>query len=463
MIKNYIYIVLLCFIADNSFSQVGIGNINPQSILDISASSTANPTETDGLLIPRLEKFPDVNPGISQDGMIVFLSQTDGNDTKGFYFWDNDIPDWIPFGGEWLDGENALGQQLIYAKQADANGTRMVFTDDGRIGIGTDTPVERFEFKGPGDNDFQITSANTNPPNLIFYNTGGSLDAPNTLAANGEIGSVIFKTHDGDQITEVGGFRLYLDGAASDNSTPSRFVVNTTPIGSVSQQVRMSIREDGDLGLNKLEPDAILDVNPVNANTPKETDGILIPRLNALPNTNPGAAQHSMLIYLTQEDNNYNEGFLYWDNNASSWKQLLTENTTQIMLRTNPTTIGNVNTAFNFSQESFNNITGSSYNTSNRRLTLPRGVYEVESNIRPNNETSTLNYIMRLNNTNEGTTATLTSPNSNTSQGSIPQIAVFEITATTGYIDFNVVADGNNNSNFNNFGDSSYLKIKKIN
>jgi hypothetical protein len=88
MIKNYIYIVLLCFIADNSFSQVGIGNINPQSILDISASSTANPTETDGLLIPRLEKFPDVNPGISQDGMIVFLSQTDGNDTKGFYFWE---------------------------------------------------------------------------------------------------------------------------------------------------------------------------------------------------------------------------------------------------------------------------------------------------------------------------------------------------------------------------------------
>ena len=249
---KYLLQLIIIFLSVIGQAQVGIGNSNPKSTLDITATSEGNPSYNDGILIPRINKFPDINPTVEQTGLLVYLTQTDGNDAKGFYYWDNAVPDWIPFGGEWLDGENTNGDQLIYAKQADANGTRIVFTDDGKIGIGTDDPIERFEFRGPGDNDFQITSANPNPPNLIFYNTGGTLESPDVLAANGEIGSVIFKTHDGVDVEEVGGVRLYMDGVATENDTPSKFVVETVEAGTTLQVERLVIRNDGDVEISDL-------------------------------------------------------------------------------------------------------------------------------------------------------------------------------------------------------------------
>lgn len=249
---KYLLQLIIIFLSVIGQAQVGIGNSNPKSTLDITATSEVNPSYNDGILIPRINKFPDINPTVEQTGLLVYLTQTDGNDTKGFYYWDNAVPDWIPFGGEWLDGENTNGDQLIYAKQADANGTRIVFTDDGKIGIGTDDPIERFEFRGPGDNDFQITSANPNPPNLIFYNTGGTLESPDVLAANGEIGSVIFKTHDGVDVEEVGGVRLYMDGVATENDTPSKFVVETVEAGTKLQVERLVIRNDGNVEISDL-------------------------------------------------------------------------------------------------------------------------------------------------------------------------------------------------------------------
>ena len=140
-------------------------------------------------------------------------------------------------------------------------GTDMVITDDGRIGFGTSDPVERFEFRGPGDNDFQITSANTNPPNYILYNTGGTLETPGPLATDGEIGSFIVKTHDGNGIVETGGFRFFMDGVATPGSAPSRFVINTTPAGSTSQVERIVVRNTGNVGIGTDEPSERMDIN----------------------------------------------------------------------------------------------------------------------------------------------------------------------------------------------------------
>lgn len=263
MIRNYyllIFITLGTFL--NTNAQIGIGNTDPKSTLDISTSDIDNPLNTDGILIPRVNTFPTVDPTLDQNGMMVFLTKDIPGYFKGFHFWDHPNSRWVQIGAEeWKDGINASGDNLIFASQAKTNGTDVVITDDGRIGFGTSDPVERFEFKGPGDNDFQITSANTNPPNFIFYNTGGTLDTPTALAANGEIGSIIVKTHDGNTIRENGGFRFYMDGVATPGSTPSKFIINTTPDGSISQQERISVRSNGNVGLSEPDPTARLDVN----------------------------------------------------------------------------------------------------------------------------------------------------------------------------------------------------------
>lgn len=243
------------------FSQVGINNTSPKSLLDIKASSEGSPSNLDGILIPRVNAFPAINPGTDQNGMMVFLTTSIGEKDKGFYYWDSPNDKWVSIGAEeWKPGINEVGDKLIYATRAKLTGTEMVITDDGRIGFGTNNPVERFEFRGPGDNDFQITSANTNPPNFILYNTGGTLDIPGPLAANGEIGSFIVKTHDGTAIRENGGFRFFMDGVATTGSTPSRFVINTTPTGSVNQVERIIVRSTGNIGFGEANPTASLHI-----------------------------------------------------------------------------------------------------------------------------------------------------------------------------------------------------------
>src|SRR5690606_28991388 len=180
---------------------------------------------------------------------------------KGFYYWDAPNNRWVSIGAEeWTAGTNTTGDNLIYATRAKLTGTDVVITDDGRIGFGTSDPIERFEFKGPGDNDMQITSANTNPPNYILYNTGGTLENPTALAANGEIGALIVKTHDGTNIVETGGFRFYMDGVATPGSAPSKFVISTTPEGSTMFQERLSVRSTGNLGLSTPNPTATLHI-----------------------------------------------------------------------------------------------------------------------------------------------------------------------------------------------------------
>ncbi len=75
-------------------AQVGIGNINPKANLDIRASNLQNPKNTDGILIPRIDNFPNINPTAAQNGMLVFVTGN-GTPTKGFYYWNQSNTSWI--------------------------------------------------------------------------------------------------------------------------------------------------------------------------------------------------------------------------------------------------------------------------------------------------------------------------------------------------------------------------------
>ena len=68
-------------------AQVGIGTSEPKAQLDIVATSTADPASIDGILIPRIMKFPVVVPSEDQHGMLVFLTKSVSGIPEGFYFW----------------------------------------------------------------------------------------------------------------------------------------------------------------------------------------------------------------------------------------------------------------------------------------------------------------------------------------------------------------------------------------
>lgn len=89
-----IYLLLPFF----ALSQVGIGTISPNAQLDIQSSNQAVPSNTDGILIPKVDEFPATAPGANQDGMLLYVTGN-GSETKGFYYWNNTSGSWITIVG----------------------------------------------------------------------------------------------------------------------------------------------------------------------------------------------------------------------------------------------------------------------------------------------------------------------------------------------------------------------------
>lgn len=74
------------------------------------------------------------------------------------------------------------------------------------------------------------------------------------------------------------------------------------------------------VGIGTTTPNAQLDIKSSNQATPANNDGILIPKVDAFPSTNPTSLQDGMMVYLTTTAGSNQPGFYYWDNSTTSWK-----------------------------------------------------------------------------------------------------------------------------------------------
>jgi hypothetical protein len=98
--KKILLILVLISIAQGAFSQVGINTTSPNAQLDIKSSNQLTPSNTDGILIPKIDAFPVTNPTAAQQGMMVYLTTVSAGKQPGFYYWDNNgTPQWRGFTG----------------------------------------------------------------------------------------------------------------------------------------------------------------------------------------------------------------------------------------------------------------------------------------------------------------------------------------------------------------------------
>lgn len=99
MKKKYAILLLIFCFFNTIYAQVGIGTTMPDAQLDVRSSNQITPAATDGILIPKMNVFPAINPTIAQQSMLVYLTTAttfSGNPKPiGFYYWDNSIPDWV--------------------------------------------------------------------------------------------------------------------------------------------------------------------------------------------------------------------------------------------------------------------------------------------------------------------------------------------------------------------------------
>jgi hypothetical protein len=81
----------------------------------------------------------------------------------------------------------------------------------------------------------------------------------------------------------------------------------------------LGFESQAQVGINTTTPKAQLEIKSSNETTPANTDGLLIPKVNAFPVTNPTVDQQGMLVYLTTTVGTNTPGFYYWNNSNTTW------------------------------------------------------------------------------------------------------------------------------------------------
>jgi trimeric autotransporter adhesin len=79
------------------------------------------------------------------------------------------------------------------------------------------------------------------------------------------------------------------------------------------------------VGINTSNPNALFEIKTSNESNPSATDGILVPKIDTFPSTNPTSAQQGMLVYLKNTIGANLPGFYYWDDVTTSWKSVTTK------------------------------------------------------------------------------------------------------------------------------------------
>lgn len=146
-----------------SNAQVGINTTTPDAQLEIKSSNQATPANTDGILLPKIDAFPVVNPTSAQDGMMVYLTQTVGVNLAGFYYWKNSSSIWIKVNGITSEIDPKVGS-VTANKVPKWNGTNLVdgiiHDNSTNVGIGITNPQSKLEIAGP-DNPLELKLSST--------------------------------------------------------------------------------------------------------------------------------------------------------------------------------------------------------------------------------------------------------------------------------------------------------------
>ncbi|WP_178989583.1 tail fiber domain-containing protein [Winogradskyella schleiferi] len=72
------------------------------------------------------------------------------------------------------------------------------------------------------------------------------------------------------------------------------------------------------VGVGTTNPNATLDIRSSDQVAPANNDGLLIPKIDEFPVTNPTASQDGMMVYVTG-NGTPTKGFYYWDDAQTSW------------------------------------------------------------------------------------------------------------------------------------------------
>ncbi len=256
--KTYISILPIFFLSLFSYAQVGINTENPKATLDIKSSDPDDPSNSDGILIPRISKFPSEDPNDEQNGMMVYLDTDISDFSKGFYFWNAEESSWLPKIDIIPDRDDDIKKGLEIDNQNSEENTRTTYgaeitnrsaTNGVKYGIksnvnGTGAGIHYGIF----NETFQSTG--TNDIYGIFNRVGRTYGAnSNNFGLYSEIGSstaqgniyAIYGTAQGNSTADV--FAGYFAGRLGIGLNPSSEYI--FPSERANEDMVLALSEDG--------------------------------------------------------------------------------------------------------------------------------------------------------------------------------------------------------------------------
>lgn len=175
-------VLLFLLVTQFAFSQVGINTTDPKAQLEIKSSNQAAPTNTDGILIPKIDAFPGANPTADQQGMIVYLTTVSAGKQPGFYYWDNTTLTWKSIGGTGTSDHDFY--EVGTTTPPDAITDNMFHT--GNVGIGNNSPTYKLDVD-------ETTAGKIYAMRVIHSNPvdGGINSGIQSIIAGGSISGII--------------------------------------------------------------------------------------------------------------------------------------------------------------------------------------------------------------------------------------------------------------------------------
>jgi len=268
--KNLLYSFLF-LLSINCISQVGINTVTPDASLDIEVNNPIIPLANDGLLIPRLNNFPAINPGVEQNSMLVYLnnnlinvniSGVPQDYNIGFYFWSNAQNNWISFsieGDDWrlvgnsnVTSTSFLGSTNDESVQFRAN-NRFIgrLHEDGGVSFGRRSEATALRSAAYGED---ATAAS----NSIALGAGSSSDQV-SIALGLNASSTVNSTAIGQNATNIGSNSIAIGNNPS--SGDNAIAIGNNAENSGGNSIAMGVNTVSSFGSIVMGGDAISSSN----------------------------------------------------------------------------------------------------------------------------------------------------------------------------------------------------------
>ena len=218
-------------VVEGSSGYVGIGLSDPNADLHVNGANPVIAIGSSSGSDPRIDFY---DQGTTTIGASIFLDQ--------------DLDD------------------LKILRTASGSATDGIVIDgSGNIGLGTVSPDTTLEVSKNNANAevtiscYHNTDATT--PKITMRKADGSEASPALVGDNGVLGTISFQGHDGSGFHEGAKIEARVKGTSSDGTDlPAELSFWTTPDGSGSTSQRMTLSENGSLGIGSTSPTAAVQV-----------------------------------------------------------------------------------------------------------------------------------------------------------------------------------------------------------